>query len=1051
MWGAGTRAKGLSFGALVLATCWVTEAAGGTLEGAVFLDAGGDGALSEGQDRTLSGFELRPRRLAPGGPQPTRLRAVAGADGRYSLAADSLPAGRYDLAVFSDRGAFMGHSPSFEHDPVAPRTVADAPVAPTGVVYDVESGAPVPGARLWLYRSQPSGAPGELLTDEELSGDPTLPEQGQTTGAHGLYRFDMPPGVPLVLRVVYPGSAYVAPSRKRTPLEGVASGGPSAALPYPDPGPGADWRYYLRFDRLAGGTPVRHNHIPLDPTSRLLVPSVWASRTVLRSGDVVTWTVELSNRTGIDFVGPAEAETQAAGGGLFLQDALPQGFKYLPRSTRIEFRREDQVVRRSEADPAGATLLRFASMRRGKPEPLTLRSGETLRVRYQTVAGLGVRPGQRYRSRIRVVGASDEPLSPEVVTELRVESDPLFDEGLLLGKVFCDANANGWQDPGEKGLSGVRIYLDTGYSAATDAGGQLTFTRIPAGNHLVKLDTDTLGPASELLGPAAQVLSFTPGLPHKHTWPVRCGATVAPPVVLNPHLRRQAETALRARAIHLLGGVGLETLALDGKPLELLSAQLAADPSQGRGPVTLESDGRLATAGFALRTGAGGPTPLSWSLWLGAPGLGQGRELAAGPGAPPRRLVWRGRSSTGEVISLGPGATYALWIELAAAGGRWARSAPLPFRTAGGEDAVEETLRGELFAPGATHPTEKLRQHLERLRHTFVLPGRQVVVEVHEAGAGAPAEVLALSERRAARAAKEAARIWRVPESSCVGVGRGSSQPLVPNLGARNRWTNQRVVLRSEPAQMGGGAGPDGEQRAEVLADGKPVALAADGSLDASVLRPTDRALVIELRVADGSAFSVRLPSQDGAPDTRAGDASRAARSVRVRAAGSLSLGRIEVGGLRVRTPLLGIAAPRLETAPSGRLAGHLKAPAVRVRRWRVSVSARDGAPLHVAGGEGRPPRYLQLPEGLLSAQPDGGDVCLTFDVESADGSFGRNAPASRGRPAGGGGGAARRLQDRAHPVSSGGTRTGRARAAPGSQAERSRSTPMGVSRAPRS
>ncbi|NIT97693.1 MAG: hypothetical protein GWM91_20695, partial [Actinobacteria bacterium] len=48
-------------------------------------------------------------------------------------------------------------------------------------------------------------------------------------------------------------------------------------------------------------------------------------------------------------------------------------------------------------------------------------------------------------------------LSGEATATVRVVPDPTFACTDVMGKVFDDANRNGVQDPGEKGLPGVRL------------------------------------------------------------------------------------------------------------------------------------------------------------------------------------------------------------------------------------------------------------------------------------------------------------------------------------------------------------------------------------------------------------------------------------------------------------------------------------------------------------------------------------------------------------------------------------------------------------------
>ena len=76
--------------------------------------------------------------------------------------------------------------------------------------------------------------------------------------------------------------------------------------------------------------------------------------------------------------------------------------------------------------------------------------------------------------------------------------DPLIDCSDVVGKVFADNNANGYQDDGERGLPNVRIATVRGLLTTTDQHGRyhITCVRIPdeerGSNAIFKLDVRTL-------------------------------------------------------------------------------------------------------------------------------------------------------------------------------------------------------------------------------------------------------------------------------------------------------------------------------------------------------------------------------------------------------------------------------------------------------------------------------------------------------------------------------------------------------------------------------
>jgi hypothetical protein len=81
---------------------------------------------------------------------------------------------------------------------------------------------------------------------------------------------------------------------------------------------------------------------------------------------------------------------------------------------------------------------------------------------------------------------------------VRIVPDPTFDCTDIIGKVFDDANANGYPDEGEKGLGGVRIVSARGLIATTDKEGRfhITCAAVPnedrGSNFILKLDDRTL-------------------------------------------------------------------------------------------------------------------------------------------------------------------------------------------------------------------------------------------------------------------------------------------------------------------------------------------------------------------------------------------------------------------------------------------------------------------------------------------------------------------------------------------------------------------------------
>jgi len=90
------------------------------------------------------------------------------------------------------------------------------------------------------------------------------------------------------------------------------------------------------------------------------------------------------------------------------------------------------------------------------------------------------------------------PVSTEASATVVVVPDPTFDCTDVIGRVFDDVNGNGHQDPGEKGLPGVRVMTTRGLAAITDEFGRfhITCAITPlegrGSNFALKLDDRTL-------------------------------------------------------------------------------------------------------------------------------------------------------------------------------------------------------------------------------------------------------------------------------------------------------------------------------------------------------------------------------------------------------------------------------------------------------------------------------------------------------------------------------------------------------------------------------
>lgn len=364
------------------------------------------------------------------------------------------------------------------------------PLDPAGVVYDSVTRKPIAGASVTI-----SGPPG-FIPDTHLVGGTAA--HTQVVGADGLYQFllqnDFPTGV-YTLAVVAPAGYLPAPSTRLPACNGapVVALIPTPALvqasdfapalsvtPQLDPnacpgivaGGASTTQYYFGFHITNGGSaPILNNHIPLDPmlSGAILVTKTTPLINVAR-GDLVPYTITATN-------------TQTSGmAGVTVRDQMPPGFKYRAGSARSDGRAAEPLV-------TGRVLSwpnQSFSAQEKKTYTLVL------------AVGTGVGDGDYVNQAFAVNGATDLQLSNLATATVRIIPDATFDCPDIIGKVFDDRNANGYQDQDEPGIPAVRVVTPRGLLVTTDAEGRfhVPCADIPnmdrGSNFVMKLDDRTL-------------------------------------------------------------------------------------------------------------------------------------------------------------------------------------------------------------------------------------------------------------------------------------------------------------------------------------------------------------------------------------------------------------------------------------------------------------------------------------------------------------------------------------------------------------------------------
>jgi len=84
------------------------------------------------------------------------------------------------------------------------------------------------------------------------------------------------------------------------------------------------------------------------------------------------------------------------------------------------------------------------------------------------------------------------PVHASASADTRVVAGALGNRIVITGRVFADVARTGRFRPGDRGVAGVRVYLEDGSSVTTDQYGRFTFPSVHPGQHVLRVDSASL-------------------------------------------------------------------------------------------------------------------------------------------------------------------------------------------------------------------------------------------------------------------------------------------------------------------------------------------------------------------------------------------------------------------------------------------------------------------------------------------------------------------------------------------------------------------------------
>ncbi len=679
----------------------------GAISGVIFEDVGSDDNIFQ-PDTDLRFAHFQVAVLPPLGVDGPILTAIADDQGQYHVL--HVPNGQRRVRVLSPGGTVFLERTIDAPGPQSGKL--DLPLRPTGRVYDAHAGTLTPGVRLWLrYDEGDPVAPNALLADDALPQG----QQGQTTDASGAYLFSPPAGRAYRIELATVSAGWAFPVAGHAPEAGIAlldKQGLVVADALPHIAGNTLPRYLTRFSlqgaanmppppppngrgntpQSAGNSPPtpRHNFLPVEQLTSAIAVSVRLSKAQVQVGDLLYATVTVQNNSSAGFA----ADALTGRGGVELRNLLPSGLNLVAGAADLTLLGTNSVPVKVPLAPLDAPLMvvHRVSPTTGKSVGLDLPPGGSLTLRAQMVVTPTAKPGQQLQFAGQLFDVSGQQLSGRSTAQLLVQADPLFDKGMVLIKTYCDGNQNGEQDDGEDGLPGARIYADIGQFAVTDAYGRAHLMDLPPGNHLFKLDPDTLPPGSTVIGDEQKVLYLTRGISLPLTFPIQCKFEAVGPtrveVTATTEGPRDDAPVPGPGVVPVAVDAATLTIAVDSKitTQRFLRARLLGADKKPLGDPRLPSD----PTSTALEPG----TPVLVQVEhsggfvrhaLEIRELGESGRLGAliveqvDGRDPPKQVLLRARPGFPGIADLTRGRRYALRVRAETEWGSRVWSAPIPF------------------------------------------------------------------------------------------------------------------------------------------------------------------------------------------------------------------------------------------------------------------------------------------------------------------------------------------------------------------------------------
>jgi uncharacterized repeat protein (TIGR01451 family) len=496
-------------------------------------------------------------------------------------------------------------------------------------------------------------------------------------------------------------------------------------------------------------------------------------------GDIVTYTIEIQNTT------------DATVGNVRISDNAAPVLAYVPGTARL-----DGVT---IADPVGTSPTYFDI---GDVLPLVDANGNGVAdpgesgykvLSYSMVVGAGARPGDYSNVAVAVDVCDTCTASPPASTMIEVVSDPVFDLGTIIGKVFQDYDRDGFQDSGESGIGGAMVALDNGIYALTDVHGRFHFPAVEPGQRMVKLNVATIAGNARATGRDKQVLSVTPGLLAKANFGVIYdfdSESIGSDAVYGLKIDTQAEVL----PDRITGSAGDLSLVVNGVQIGFADASVELSNVDANSIIHMGENGEIEPLKFRVGGTVVGQSVDNWTLRIWRDGDDNVKSIR-GSGVMPGEIDWNDVDEISELLRSGRVYFYQLEAQTGAARITSGRRMFGVNR----ETSISLELRGGAFAVGSHELTEQaktlLRDAAKVMREH---PDETIYINGHTDATGTREDNQDLSEARANAAFEYLVTAQELSPDRFVVTGYGEDRPVASNQTSTGRQLNRRVEIVGE-------------------------------------------------------------------------------------------------------------------------------------------------------------------------------------------------------------------------------------------------------------